>query len=317
MNRQRSRKVKWLVRAAVPLMTLSAVYGGGNDPVGGVCFEFQKAETPCKDPEIKNYIPQGEKLNNKKLTLKTDVKLVGTKDAKVTNVKSNNSEDDLSKTEGVVEFALTLSTKESEGDRILKGDADVGVQDSDKHKMLPARFEDGFHCTVYYTFLETGVTAEKNYTAADMIETTKTIGGHQFTAKYGFWSAVRLEGAGKLDDAQHGKLYIGHDGSNYFISTVALGNKNNALTEKVSCAADQAKTLAFGWKVRVNDDKVKKAFGNDTFTVADVGGAINGYELDLYYGEEKTLRKGTSLPEMPVGSQFFEGFGMCVDLISQ
>jgi len=33
MNRQRSRKMIWCAGAVIPLLTLSAVYGGGNDPI--------------------------------------------------------------------------------------------------------------------------------------------------------------------------------------------------------------------------------------------------------------------------------------------
>lgn len=96
----------------------------------------------------------------------------------------------------------------------------------------------------------------------------------------------------------------------WYVSKNAYGQLNNILTDKGSCAASILQFRPRQSKIKLNlSDAIKQGFGTDTFTVDDVGQAVNMNHIDLYWGEDDPLRGDptTGIPaglncKLPVGN---------------
>lgn len=166
-------------------------------------------------------------------------------------------------------------------------------------RALPARFNAGFTCTIYYTPIEGGFNAAAGF---DVGQTqTINVNGTNHTYQSQFLSRVRIEGIGQLTTPVGGMGFIAFNGAYSFIAGPPVGNHNNALTPRQSCAADQT-ILAFGSSIRADDASIRTAFGTDTFSIDDVGGAIYGHHLDLYWGVANP--RSAALVSMPAGTNF-------------
>ena len=195
-----------------------------------------------------------------------------------------------------------LKTRENIG--LVKVTLD-GAETED-HLMLPAIFKDKFLCTIYYTVIETGCTS-----GGPTIITANYPGGHAtLTVNSTFATIVGMEGSGRLATAHLGFPYLGHDGSNYFLTPYPVGNHSNQLVPKVSCAAysQQLISKSSGHStVRTWNESIATHFGNDTFQVDDVGQAIGADHLDLYWGEDNPAGQTGQARFRPAGAGSYTG----------
>ena len=143
-------------------------------------------------------------------------------------------------------------------------------------------------CTVYYTPRESGFTAEGGF---DMTpETRSGLGGR----KYGkdFLRAVVVEGFGMLAEPYKGKEYIKYDGS-WGYADRQLGNRNNTLVPRVSVAAHRrSKFFQRGKPIRVLDPDIYEPLGSIDWELADTGGGLDMWQLDLFWGVDDPLGPG-------------------------
>ncbi len=166
---------------------------------------------------------------------------------------------------------------------------------------LPAVFEDLFKITVYFTIKESGCSGNQQTTLLCKVGSSNSSEATSITVKASFATQVRLEGFGELDSpyvAASGKKYsylAYYQG--YYLSENVLGNRNNVLEPKISCAAFGPQ-FATGSRIRVvfEDESLQAAFGGDEFVVADVGDAIGPNRLDLYWGADVPSANNSSIP---------------------
>lgn len=143
-------------------------------------------------------------------------------------------------------------------------------------------------CTVYYTPLEEGFTADRGF---DMTPETKPgLGGRKFPRD--FLAAVYIEGFGKMKEPYKGKPYIKFDGR-WGYDTRILGNRNNTLKDRRSVAVHRRnKAFGKGDTITILDKTVFDAMGALEWEVADTGGGLKDWQLDLYWGEDWPMGPG-------------------------
>ncbi|MEM9478071.1 MAG: hypothetical protein AAGA58_00260 [Verrucomicrobiota bacterium] len=142
--------------------------------------------------------------------------------------------------------------------------------------------------TVYYTPRESGFTAERGF---DMTQETRSgLGGRYFSKD--FLRAVTVEGFGVLAEPYNGKKYIKYDGR-WGYGDRQLGNRNNTLVPRVSVAAHRRSPFfQRGKPIRALDDDVYNALGSIDWELADTGGGLNMWQLDLFWGVDDPLGPG-------------------------
>jgi hypothetical protein len=145
-----------------------------------------------------------------------------------------------------------------------------------------------FFCTVYYTPKESGFTADGGF---DMtLETRRGLGGRKFARS--FLKAVTVEGFGRLKEPVDGKGYIKYDGR-WGYSTRILGNRNNTLVPRHSAAVNRRNPLfTKGTQITILDPSVFDALGTIDWRVADTGGGLHWWQIDLYWDEDDPLGPG-------------------------
>ncbi len=143
-------------------------------------------------------------------------------------------------------------------------------------------------CTVYYTPLESGFTADRGF---DMtMETRRGLGGRKYPKS--FLRAVTVEGFGKLTKPYNGKRYIKYDGRWGYHDRI-LGNRNNTLIDLKSAAVHRrSKVFRKNTRMLVLDPTVYAHMGVLEWEVADTGGGLHLWQLDLYWGEDIPLGPG-------------------------
>ena len=145
-----------------------------------------------------------------------------------------------------------------------------------------------FFCTVYYTPKESGFTAEGGF---DMTpETRSGLAGRKFPRS--FLKAVSVEGFGRLKRPFDGKNYIKYDGRWGYTKRI-LGNRNNSLVPRLSAAVHRRNPLfATGTQITILDPQVFDALGTIDWRIADTGGGLHWWQIDLYWDEDDPLGPG-------------------------
>ncbi len=140
-----------------------------------------------------------------------------------------------------------------------------------------------FFCTVYYTPMEAGFTAEAGFDVTP--DGRSQLGSRRFAKS--FLRAVVMEGFGRLEEpASGGREYVKYWGS-WGYDTRALGNRNNTLKDRTSAAVHRRNTLfSKGTPMQVLDPHVWNTFGGSSFEAADTGGGLFRSQIDLYWGED-------------------------------
>lgn len=128
-----------------------------------------------------------------------------------------------------------------------------------------------------------------------------------------FKEQVRMEGFGQLQTpVEHNAKnyqYLAKFDSRWRIYDRVLGNANNTLIPKGSCATDD-NVIKHGSRIQILlGEKLITAFGTNTFEAADSGKDIKGNHIDLYWGCDAPSAADPDTPaglseEIAKGQQF-------------
>lgn len=141
-------------------------------------------------------------------------------------------------------------------------------------------------CTVYYTPKESGFTAERGFDVTPVA--AAGLKGRKFSRD--FLAAVKLEGFGRVNEPMKGLNYIRYQGrGRYSFAQQPLGRGTTVLVPRQSAAARGRKFLKPGDVLVIEDPEIRKIFGSTEWTVADTGGGLRRWQLDLYWGEDEPM----------------------------
>jgi hypothetical protein len=141
-------------------------------------------------------------------------------------------------------------------------------------------------CTVYYTPKESGFTAERGFDVTPVA--ARGLKGRKFGRD--FLDAVKLEGFGRISEPNNGRNYIRYQGrGSYSFAEQPLGRGTTVLVPRQSVAARGLKLFKPGQVVVIEEPEIRKIFGSTEWTVADTGGGLRRWQLDLYWGEDEPL----------------------------
>ena len=158
-------------------------------------------------------------------------------------------------------------------------------------------------CTVYYTPMEIGFTAERGFDVTSM--EAPGLGGAKFPRD--FLRAVKLEGYGKMAAPVKGKHYIAYDAGLYEYATAPRARGISALEPRVSAAV----RLGHGGLpnkavVTTSEPLIEQVFGATRWKIVDTGGGLKRWQLDLYWGEDEPLNPARI--GRPRGTEFEYGY---------
>lgn len=158
-------------------------------------------------------------------------------------------------------------------------------------------------CTVYYTPKESGFTAERGFDVTPVA--ARGLKGRKFPRD--FLAAVKLEGFGRINEPLNGLNYIRYQGrGRYSFARQPLGRGTTVLVPRQSAAARGRKFLKPGQVLVVENAEIRKIFGSTEWTIADTGGGLRRWQLDLYWGEDDPL--GPQFLARPKGTTFEYGY---------
>jgi hypothetical protein len=154
-------------------------------------------------------------------------------------------------------------------------------------------------CTLYYTPLESGFTAERGF---DMtMETRNGLRGRMYPRD--FLRAVRLEGYGKITTPVNGRHYISYDGvGTYAFDTKPKGRGITPLIPRNSAAVRLRDVLKGNMVLETSSPEVEEVFDSTTWKIIDTGGGLRQWQLDLYWGEDEP--RGPDSLGRPRGTPF-------------
>jgi hypothetical protein len=156
-------------------------------------------------------------------------------------------------------------------------------------------------CTLYYTPMESGFTAERGFDARPI--TRPGLAGRKYARD--FLESVKKEGFGRLREPVNGCDYVRYDGgrSFHFVKHV-VGRGTDALRPRFSAATPRGQRgLGHGVRLQLLDITVKKVFGSAEWQVIDTGGGLRRWQIDLYWGEDEPLGPAR-LMARPRGTEF-------------
>ena len=158
-------------------------------------------------------------------------------------------------------------------------------------------------CTVYYTPKESGFTAERGFDVTPVA--APGLKGRKFGRD--FLAAVKLEGFGRVTEPLKDLHYIRYQGrGRYSFAQQPLGRGTTVLVPRQSAAARGVKVFKPGQLLVIEDPEIRKIFGSTEWTVADTGGGLRRWQLDLYWGEDEPL--GPEFLARPKGTLFEYGY---------
>jgi hypothetical protein len=156
-------------------------------------------------------------------------------------------------------------------------------------------------CTLYYTPMESGFTAERGFNATP----TSRPGLRGRKYPHDFLVSVRKEGFGRLREPVNGCNYLRYNGgSSYSFAKTVVGRGSDALVPRFSAATRRGQRgLGYGMILETLEPTVQKVFGNTRWRVVDTGGGLRRWQIDLYWGEDEPLGPG-HLTARPRGTEF-------------
>lgn len=160
-------------------------------------------------------------------------------------------------------------------------------------------------CTLYYTPLESGITAERGFDVTPV--KPRGLRGHSYPRE--FLAAVKMEGVGRIVEPVKDFNYIAYDGNNsYRFVREVHGRGANVLVARESAAA-RRNQLGFppGTEFTISDPDVLKVFDSASWKIVDTGGGLKRWQVDLYWGEDEPLGPGKLLAR-PKGTTFEYGY---------
>ncbi|HEV3410356.1 MAG TPA: hypothetical protein VG095_08680, partial [Chthoniobacterales bacterium] len=158
-------------------------------------------------------------------------------------------------------------------------------------------------CTIYYTPIETGFTAERGFDVTP--QEAPGLGGAKFPRD--FLRAVKLEGYGRIATAVKGKNYIAYHAGRYAYANTPRARGITPLEPRVSAAVRLGRGgLPNKAEVITTAPHIQEVFGANRWKIVDTGGGLKRWQLDLYWGEDEPL-----MPERlgrPRGTEFEYGY---------
>ncbi len=161
-------------------------------------------------------------------------------------------------------------------------------------------------CTLYYTPRETGFTAQRGFDVTP--ETRPGLGGRRYARD--FLRAVKTEGFGRLRQPVGGAAFLHYDGNGrYGFARRPTGRHGVPLVPRRSCAARDgfagtADEIPIGSAWVIDAGALLETVPPTTrWRVADSGGALRRWQLDLYWGEDDPRGPGDDLAR-PRGTDF-------------
>ena len=139
-------------------------------------------------------------------------------------------------------------------------------------------------CTLYYTPLESGFTAERGFDVT--METRPGLRGNTYPRD--FLRAVKLEGYGRITTPVGGRNYIAYDGGNYVYDTGPKGRGITPLVPRLSAAVRLGQASLTGrTELETTEPTIEEVFGSTRWKIIDTGGGLKRWQLDLYWGEDE------------------------------
>jgi len=156
-------------------------------------------------------------------------------------------------------------------------------------------------CTLYYTPMESGFTAERGFDAVPI--TRPGLSGRKYPRD--FLRSVKKEGFGRLRQPVNGCNYIRFNGGrSYSFVKHVVGRGTDTLVPRFSAATRRGQRgLGYGVVLETQDLTVKKIFGSTNWKVIDTGGGLRRWQTDLYWGEDEPLGPGRFMAR-PRGTEF-------------
>jgi hypothetical protein len=156
-------------------------------------------------------------------------------------------------------------------------------------------------CTLYYTPMESGFTAERGFDATPI--TRPGLHGRKYARD--FLVSVRKEGFGRLGEPVNGCAYIRYNGgSSYSYARHVVGRGTAALIPRFSAATRRGQRgLGYGTAIETPASEVQRIFGSTNWKIVDTGGGLRRWQIDLYWGEDEPLDPGRFMAR-PRGTTF-------------
>ena len=154
-------------------------------------------------------------------------------------------------------------------------------------------------CTLYYTPMESGFTAERGFDAAPV---TKR-GLHGRTYPRDFLRSVKKEGFGRIATTANGHNYIRYNRGSFAFSSAPGGGGGNLVARSSAAARLGQAGLKRGVEIETLGPTVKEIFGSTQWKIVDTGSGLRRWQIDLYWGEDEPLGPGR-LMARPRGTTF-------------
>lgn len=156
-------------------------------------------------------------------------------------------------------------------------------------------------CTLYYTPMESGITGERGFDAT--LVSKPGLHGRKYPRD--FLRLVIREGFGRLREPFQGHRYIRYNGENTFVfARQVVGRNGEVLVPKFSAAVRPFQPgLSPGKNIELLSAAIGDVFSNRRWRIADTGGRLRRWQLDLYWGEDEPLGPG-KLMTRPRGTTF-------------
>jgi hypothetical protein len=156
-------------------------------------------------------------------------------------------------------------------------------------------------CTLYYTPMESGFTAERGFDAA--LITRPGLNGRKFPRD--FLVSVKKEGFGRIRQPVNGCNYMRYNGGkSYAFVKHVVGRGTDPLVSRFSAATRRGQRgLGYGVVLETFEPTVQKIFGSTHWKIIDTGGGLRRWQIDLYWGEDEPLGPGR-LMARPRGTEF-------------
>jgi hypothetical protein len=189
-------------------------------------------------------------------------------------------------------WGITSRLRNAGGNRAVTLELPTRLEALTKKENILATYENTFHCTLYYTPSEFGVTKEGGFDTTP--ETKPGLGAHLFPAD--FLRAVRVEGFGRIKAPIDGKSYIRYWSNEWGFIEQPVDNRQRPLIARKSCAiAHPFDLVKPEVTIRIRCPNLPVHFNNLLWQVNDTGSGLGERQLDLYWGEDTPLGPGKKL----------------------
>ena len=142
-----------------------------------------------------------------------------------------------------------------------------------------------FFCTIYYTPVESGFTAERGFD----VTLVRAAGLHGRAYPHDFLLAVKKEGFGRITEPVNDCRYLRWiEGDRYAFAKMPLGRRGEVLVPRRSCAiSSRNKFLHQSDRLVIKSSMVQSETGSEEWIVNDTGPAVHPLQIDLYWGDDE------------------------------